>query len=77
MPSVSRSYFFALFALYCISDPFGGVGVFQGSGISTDYWHSSYSSYYSGASSFNPYALGWGYDDDANSYGATTEYSNL
>eukprot|EP00752_Nemacystus_decipiens_P008845 g7893.t1 len=38
---------------------------------------SSYSSYYSDILSYNPYGLGWGYDDDANSFLGTNDYSGM
>lgn len=39
--------------------------------------YGGYSSYYSDILSYNPYGLGWGYDDDANSFLATNDYSGM
>lgn len=46
-------------------------------GAQSSYGGSSYSSYYSDILSYNPYGLGWGYDDDANSFLGTNDYSGM
>eukprot|EP00903_Cladosiphon_okamuranus_P014061 g13069.t1 len=50
-------------------------GVAFGGGY--NYGGPSYSSYYSDILSYNPYGLGWGYDDDANSFLGTNDYSGM
>lgn len=51
----------------------------QAFGASSSYFGgSSYSSsYYSDILSYNPYGRAWGYDDDANSYLGTNDYSGM
>lgn len=51
----------------------------QAFGTSSSYFGgSSYSSsYYSDILSYNPYGRAWGYDDDANSYLGTNDYSGM
>ena len=51
--------------------------MFQAFGGGSSYGGSSYSSYYSDILSYNPYGLGWGYDDDANSFLGTNDYSGM
>lgn len=53
-----------------VSHPIQAFGPSSGYG-------SSYSSYYSDILSYNPYGLGWGYDDDANSFLGTNDYSGM
>lgn len=49
----------------------------QAFGTSSAYSGGAYSSYYSDVMSYNPYGLGWGYDDDANSFMGTNDYSGM
>ncbi|CAM9570987.1 unnamed protein product, partial [Hapterophycus canaliculatus] len=44
---------------------------------SSSSYGSGYNSYYSDSLSYNPYGLGWGYDDDANSFLGTNDYSGM
>ncbi|CBN78994.1 peptidase S1 and S6, chymotrypsin/Hap [Ectocarpus siliculosus] len=46
-------------------------------GTSSSYGGSYMGSYYSDMLNYNPYGLGWGYDDDANSFLGTNDYSGM
>ncbi|CAN0190438.1 unnamed protein product, partial [Ectocarpus fasciculatus] len=63
------------------SCPFAGDGQCDEPGVafgtSSGYGGSYMSSYYSDMLNYNPYGLGWGYDDDANSFLGTNDYSGM